>query len=283
MAAKDELMKMDDRLTGEVLASLVTRGDISGLQPGQKAAYYSQLCQRVGLDPATAPFQPLKLNGKEILYATKGAAEQLRNLHKISITIVAREKLDDVYYVTARATMQDGRTDESRGAVTIAGLKGDNLANAVMKAETKAKRRVTLSIVGLGMLDESELETIQPDRFAALRPEEPAAKVVSIEPKRPAASQSEALPEIPAKVTDIPPSILLAIKALHGLDGIPINEMTDDDLELVMDATTKFADQRKASGKISQRGLDWLAVIAGEAAAELTRRRLGDAPPPEAE
>ena len=35
------------------------------------------------------------------------------------------------------------------------------LANAIMKAETKAKRRVTLSICGLGMLDETELETIK--------------------------------------------------------------------------------------------------------------------------
>jgi hypothetical protein len=30
----------------------------------------------------------------------------------------------------------------------------------MMKAETKSKRRVTLSIVGLGMLDESEVDSI---------------------------------------------------------------------------------------------------------------------------
>ena len=56
--------------------------------------------------------------------------------------------------------MADGRTDESTGVVSIGNLKGDFLANACMKAETKAKRRVTLSIVGLGFLDESEAETI---------------------------------------------------------------------------------------------------------------------------
>jgi hypothetical protein len=37
---------------------------------------------------------------------------------------------------------------------------GDVLANALMKAETKAKRRVTLSLAGLGWLDETELDTI---------------------------------------------------------------------------------------------------------------------------
>src|SRR6202008_2665643 len=38
--------------------------------------------------------------------------------------------------------------------------KGEALGNALMKASTKAKRRATLSICGLGMLDETELETI---------------------------------------------------------------------------------------------------------------------------
>jgi hypothetical protein len=51
--------------------------------------------------------------------------------------------------------------DSSIGAVSVDGLKGDDLANAMMKAETKSKRRVTLSICGLGMLDETEIETIK--------------------------------------------------------------------------------------------------------------------------
>ena len=39
-------------------------------------------------------------------------------------------------------------------------LKGEAHANAVLKAVTKAKRRVTLSICGLGWLDETEVESI---------------------------------------------------------------------------------------------------------------------------
>jgi hypothetical protein len=88
----------------------------------------------------------------------------------VAIVIVTREKLEDVYVVTARATLPTGRTDESVGAVTIAGLKGEALANAYMKCETKAKRRVTLSIVGLGMLDETELETIPRKAFGVPPP-----------------------------------------------------------------------------------------------------------------
>jgi hypothetical protein len=67
--------------------------------------------------------------------------------------------VEDCYVVTARATTPI-RQDESIGAVNIAGLKGDVRANAMMKAETKAKRRVTLSICGLGMLDETEVDSI---------------------------------------------------------------------------------------------------------------------------
>jgi len=56
--------------------------------------------------------------------------------------------------------MPDGRFTDSIGAVNITGLKGDNLANAMMKSETKAKRRATLDLLGLGILDETETETI---------------------------------------------------------------------------------------------------------------------------
>jgi hypothetical protein len=62
--------------------------------------------------------------------------------------------------VTVRATMPDGRQDEDDGAAPIGTLKGEALANAMMKATTKAKNRATLSICGLAMLDVSELESL---------------------------------------------------------------------------------------------------------------------------
>jgi hypothetical protein len=54
-----------------------------------------------------------------------------------------------------------GRRDEDVGAVNVANLKGEALANALMKATTKAKRRATLSICGLSFLDESEIEAVK--------------------------------------------------------------------------------------------------------------------------
>ena len=116
----------------------------------------------MGLDPYTKPFDLLRLNGKEILYCTRSGTQQLNKLHKVSHTITSRDTNLDagVYIVTSKATLPDGRCTESIGAVNIAGLKGEMYANAIMKAETKAKRRATLDLLGLGVLDESEAEAI---------------------------------------------------------------------------------------------------------------------------
>lgn len=155
-----------DALPANVMEALV-QGDISKLDAGGRVTYYCLLCERLGIDPATQPFGYLWLDGKLVLYALKACTEQLRKRHHISITIPSRERFDDCYVVTAHAAMPSGRVDESTGAVAIGTLKGTQLANGLMKAETKAKRRVTLSICGLGMIDESEVETIAGARIIA--------------------------------------------------------------------------------------------------------------------
>lgn len=146
----------------ELLEKVLLEGDLSKLTPQERLAYANKVCETLGLNPFTKPFDYIRLNGRLVLYAKKDATDQLRKIHGISIRIVDRQIVnDEVYVVTAKATDKEGRTDESIGAVSIKGLTGDALANALMKAETKAKRRVTLSICGLGFLDESELDTIQ--------------------------------------------------------------------------------------------------------------------------
>jgi len=156
------------RDAGAIAEQVAIVGDLSKLSPDQRMAYYGEVCKSVGLNPLTRPFQYIQLNGKLTLYTTRDATDQLRRLQQVSITIVARERIEDVYVVTARATTRDGRSDESTGAVALGSLKGENLANALMKAETKAKRRVTLSICGLGWLDESELDTVRDARPVAV-------------------------------------------------------------------------------------------------------------------
>lgn len=152
MKAKDIQRHEDD-----VVAQLILAGDLSKLNATDRVAYYRGYCERIGLDPFTKPFDILRLNGKEILYLTRSGAQQLNKLHGVSHQITVREVIaGEVYQVTARATLPDGRHTESIGAVSVAGMKGESYCNAIMKAETKAKRRSTLDLLGLGILSEEE-------------------------------------------------------------------------------------------------------------------------------
>lgn len=151
----------------QIIEQVVVQGDLGKLTAGERVAYYRAVCQSVGLNPLTKPFDYIVLNGRLTLYARKDCTDQLRQLKGISVEILAREKVDDLYIVTARASAPDGRHDEAIGAMNLVGLKGDAMANALMKAETKAKRRVTLSICGLGFLDESEEEVVASRAAAA--------------------------------------------------------------------------------------------------------------------
>jgi hypothetical protein len=142
------------------IEQVVMQGDLSKLSPDQRLKYYNRVCESAGLNPLTNPFAYIQLNGKLTLYAKKDCTEQLRKINGVSIEGLDDKIIDDLYIVKARARDKHGRLDESTGAVVIGGLKGEARANAIMKAETKAKRRVTLSICGMGWVDESEIESI---------------------------------------------------------------------------------------------------------------------------
>ena len=139
-----------------VLERALVSGDLAGLSESQRLEYYRAVCESLSLNPLTRPFEYLRLNGRLVLYATRAAADQLRAIHGISILDVRVEHRDDLLTVTVRGRTRDGREDVEIGVVSVAGLRGDALANAEMKALTKAKRRLTLSLAGLGWLDETE-------------------------------------------------------------------------------------------------------------------------------
>lgn len=166
MARNSTTLAVSTQQAAEVLERVVIEGDLAALSPQERVTYYAKVCESLGLNPMTKPFEYIRLNNKLTLYAKRDATDQLRRIHGVSVEITGREMYgDNIYVVTARARDSQGRTDEAIGAVSIAGLKGDALANALMKAETKAKRRVTLSICGLGWLDETEVSTV-PDAEA---------------------------------------------------------------------------------------------------------------------
>ncbi len=143
-----------------LLEKVLLGGNLAQLTPAERLNFYNATCNSLGLNPLTRPFEYITLNNKLTLYAKKDATEQLRAIHNVSVLKLEREAVEGVYTVTAYLEHGSGRKDSSLGAVSIEGLKGEAKANAMMKAETKAKRRGTLSICGLGILDETEIETI---------------------------------------------------------------------------------------------------------------------------
>lgn len=137
---------------------VIMKGDLAVLTSDERMIYINKICSTLGLNAMTRPFEYLVFQGKTILYARKDCTEQLRKIHGVGIIDLQINVVDGICIAKAHARDKDGKEDFSTGAVNVEGLNGEAKANAMMKAETKAKRRVTLSICGLGMLDESEFE-----------------------------------------------------------------------------------------------------------------------------
>src|SRR5262245_11472815 len=165
---------------GDIMESVIIKGDLSKLTPEERVRYYNEICRSLGLNPLTKPFEYIILNGKLQLYALRAATDQLRKINKISVKIISQDMAEGLFNVHVHARADDGREDEDLGVVNFPDtLRGEARANSIMKGVTKAKRRVTLSICGLGWLDETEVEDIP---VSAKRPPPPAPNVLLQEP-----------------------------------------------------------------------------------------------------
>jgi hypothetical protein len=199
--------KKADDITAASIEAVLIKGDLSKLTEEQRLEYYNSVCKLVGLNPLTRPFDYLFLQGKLSLYPNKSCAEQLRKIHDISLEIVSQDlSADGLYTVHARAKDNTGRTDEDVGVVTLGQMRGgEAVANMILKCVTKAKRRVTLSICGLGFLDsEGDDAPRVPERRQPTRlypPEEKPGEQVA-----------------PLKAADIPAHAFAVPKLADGSD-----------------------------------------------------------------
>jgi hypothetical protein len=157
-----ELAVQEQAVDPATMELVIVNGDLSKLNPQQRIAWYKARCEAAGLDPRTEPFQYIRLQNGLKLYATKAATDQLIANRKLTVAITERrhDQTLGVYEVQCRVTFPDGHWVEDFAAVPIKGLVGDGACNAMMKTCTKAKRRTVLSACGLGMHDETEVETI---------------------------------------------------------------------------------------------------------------------------
>lgn len=148
----------------DALYDLVVDGDLGKLTPDQRVQYLKSVTESLGLNPMTRPFGLIRLDNKVTLYALKEASVQLAKRDHVTV------KLGDYIYIKERnmlmvqatASSPDGRSTDDVAAIPLGEkVLGDAAANAYMKLATKAKRRVILAHCGLGILDETELDTIQ--------------------------------------------------------------------------------------------------------------------------
>lgn len=248
-------------VSAATMEGVLIEGDLSKLNPKQRVEYYRAVCKSQGLNPLTKPFDYLKLNGKLVLYAKRECTEQLRKLHGVSVVELTQDIKEGVLLVTCKVRDREGKEDIDMGAVPIAGLKGDALGNAMKKAVTQAKRRATLSICGLGWLDETETTQIPDAKPVAV--DEETGEIVDHDEKpaaRPAASSGSMISEAQRKrlwaITcdavgrDDAETTLRAVCEHFGFDSS--KDITKDAYEDVCEAVKEYADQPQTSTEVPE-------------------------------
>lgn len=160
--------------------------ELESLTESQKKDYYHAACEYLGLPPelGVLSYHWMDQNDgpkKLVLYAKKGATDIIRKNLGISVIDLKKEIGNGEVTWIAKGQNKEGRTEMSSGSKSTEGLKGRELESAVMWAQTKALRRMTLQFVGAGILDETEVETqnvpvLQAQATCLQPPEQPTAK-----------------------------------------------------------------------------------------------------------
>lgn len=164
----DKIAKQEEAppptMTEDAFNAIAQAGDFSRMGMTERSMFLWKFAERMKLNPLTKPFDLIPLNGKLTLYANRGCADQLSMMHGLSIEIVEEVMDEERQTFTVKVKVSDqksGRFDYNIGSVGTAQLQGEAMANARMKAYTKAKRRAILSFLGFGFLDELEVESIR--------------------------------------------------------------------------------------------------------------------------
>lgn len=145
--------------------------DLADLNEDQRQKYYRDACAFFGVPDNLNLLAFIKMvpddNAKPrtVLYAKKGATDLIRQNKGITTVELELTKGIElslgIVSFTAVGKDESGRIERAVGVISIDGLRGKQLASAIMTAQTRATRRMTLQFVGGGILDEAELETGQ--------------------------------------------------------------------------------------------------------------------------
>lgn len=165
-----------------IVRKVALSGNLKSLSENERWEYYEAFCRHLNLEPTTRPFDVMEREGKVSLYPNANCAAQLGERMGMSFPEYQTEIIMDCVFVyRVRAVTEDGREAWGTGAVPL-GRSPLEIASAIKKAETQAKRRVTLSMGGLGITDSDEMEVIGTQVINS-EPTQPEPKTRKAEPK----------------------------------------------------------------------------------------------------
>ena len=113
-----------------IIERVIATGDLAKLSSADRINYYNAICRSVGWNPLTQPLQYITLNGKLTLYVRRDGTDQLRKIHNVSIQIVSREHINDVYIVTAKSDHEGWPHRRIDWRCVTRHAQGDMLCNA---------------------------------------------------------------------------------------------------------------------------------------------------------
>ena len=138
-------------------------GGLNDLTEAEKLEYYYNACEYFKVPAELNLLQFIWIDNENgpgknlVLYARKGATDIMRANNEISVDEVKETIGDGFIMFTAKGHDKTGRTDVAVGSIGTKGLSPRALSDAIMTAQTRATRRLTLQFVGGGLLDESEV------------------------------------------------------------------------------------------------------------------------------
>jgi hypothetical protein len=159
---KQLTMEMD---ASKAMSAYLRTGDLTSLPEPEKDKVLVKMCAHYGLDPIMRPFVMITLNGKQIWYPTKAATDQVAVKFKLTRELLEiKENVERGILECRVRIFQDAnvRSETFVAAVSISEfvktnggqivtkiISGEAYANALMKVESKAKRRATLGWLGI--------------------------------------------------------------------------------------------------------------------------------------
>ena len=155
-----EDIEISDEMAGMLARMEAQKSDPRAMTAEERAGYVATLCRALRLNPLTRPAQFINLSGKEVLYLTRTATDQLAAMHSLNRKTVDGPRVVDICGTKVGVCTVEVSLPSGRSETATATLPAADFVNLYMKLETKAKRRGTLSILGLGVLGEDEIETI---------------------------------------------------------------------------------------------------------------------------